>query len=56
VAELSEWLQIMLGEVARKHEERARGAAESDARSSESQPHPAAPASAASAAGASQTR
>jgi hypothetical protein len=36
VAELSQWLQIMLGEVARKHEEQSRAAAEHQARSVES--------------------
>jgi hypothetical protein len=35
VAELSEWLQIMLGEVARKGEEEARAAAENQARATE---------------------
>jgi hypothetical protein len=44
VAELSEWLKIMLGEVARKGEEQARAAAEDQARSAESKPVPAAPA------------
>jgi hypothetical protein len=44
VAELSEWLKIMLGEVARKGEEQSRAAAENQARSAESKPAPAAPA------------
>jgi hypothetical protein len=43
MAELSEWLQIMLGEVARKGEEQSRAAAENRARTAESNPAPAAP-------------
>jgi hypothetical protein len=35
VAELSEWLKIMLGEVARKSDERARAVAEQQARAAE---------------------
>ena len=35
MAELSEWLKIMLGEVARKREEQSRAGAESEARKSE---------------------
>jgi hypothetical protein len=35
VAELSQWLKIMLGEVARKHEEQSRAALEHQARSLE---------------------
>jgi len=35
VAELSEWLKIMLGEVNRKHEEQLRAAAEQQARDAE---------------------
>jgi hypothetical protein len=38
VAELSQWLKIMLGEVARKHEEQSRAALEHQARSAETQP------------------
>jgi hypothetical protein len=44
VAELSEWLKIMLGEVARKREEQSRAGAESAARSGESNGAAAAPA------------
>ncbi len=36
MAELSEWLKIMLGEVARKRDEQSRAAAEQAARSTES--------------------
>ena len=36
MAELSEWLKIMLGEVARKSDERSRAAAEQQTRSKES--------------------
>jgi hypothetical protein len=36
VAELSEWLKIMLGEVARKRDEQAQANVERDTRSSES--------------------
>ncbi|HTC45145.1 MAG TPA: hypothetical protein VK696_08870 [Steroidobacteraceae bacterium] len=36
MAELSEWLKIMLGEVARKHEEQSRAALEHQARRIES--------------------
>jgi hypothetical protein len=46
VAELSEWLKIMLGEVTRKGEEQSRAAAEAQARTAEtkgSQTAPAAP-------------
>ena len=43
VAELSQWLQIMLGEVARKDEEQARAAAEARTRTAETTPCPAAP-------------
>ena len=43
VAELSQWLKIMLGEVARKDEEQSRAAAEARARTAEITP-PAAPA------------
>lgn len=32
MAELSEWLRIMLGEIARKQDEQARGAAEQQQR------------------------
>jgi hypothetical protein len=35
MAELSEWLKIMLGEVARKRDEQSQAANESQARSSE---------------------
>ncbi len=38
MAELSEWLKIMLGEVARKHDDQTRAAAEQQARSKESSP------------------
>jgi hypothetical protein len=38
VAELSEWLKIMLGEVARKGEEQSRADAENRARAAESKP------------------
>jgi hypothetical protein len=38
VAELSEWLKVMLGEVARKREEQARAAAEQQLRSGEHAP------------------
>jgi hypothetical protein len=41
VAELSEWLQIMVGEVARKGEDESRAAAEHQARSAESKAAPA---------------
>jgi len=44
VAGLSEWLKIMLGEVARKGEDESRAAAENQARSAESKPAPAEPA------------
>ena len=44
MAELSEWLKIMLGEVARKGEEQSRAAAECQARSAESNPAAAVPA------------
>jgi hypothetical protein len=44
MAELSEWLKIMVGEVARKGEEQSRAAAEHQARSAESNPAPAQPA------------
>ena len=44
MAELSEWLKIMLGEVARKDEEQSRAAAEHQARSAESKPAAAVPA------------
>jgi hypothetical protein len=47
VAQLSEWLKIMLGEISRKGEEQARAAAESRARAAESQRAPAAPPAAA---------
>jgi hypothetical protein len=38
VAELSEWLKIMLGEVARKREEQSRAALEQQARTAQSPP------------------
>ena len=38
MANLSEWLKIMLGEVARKQEEAARAAAEQQQRQSQSPP------------------
>ena len=45
MAELSEWLKIMLGEVARKQEEQSRAALEHQARRVETQaPAPEAPA------------
>jgi hypothetical protein len=44
VAELSEWLKIMLGEVTRKGEEQSRADAEAQARTAETQARPAAPA------------
>ena len=44
MAGLSEWLKIMLGEVARKGEDESRAAAENQARSAESNPAPAQPA------------
>ena len=44
MAELSEWLKIMLAEVARKGEEESRATAENQARSAESNPAPAQPA------------
>jgi hypothetical protein len=37
MAELSQWLKIMLGEVTRKHEEQSRAASEHQARSLETQ-------------------
>jgi hypothetical protein len=43
VAELSEWLQIMVGEVARKDEEQSRAATEHRTRTAESNPSPAEP-------------
>jgi hypothetical protein len=51
VAELSEWLKIMLGEVTRKGEEQSRDAAESRARTAETNAAPAAPAAPAPAEG-----
>jgi hypothetical protein len=40
VAELSEWLQLMLAEIARKEEERERARAESELRAKEEKnPH-----------------
>ncbi len=44
MAELSEWLKIMLGEVTRKGEEQSRAAAETRARAEEARWHPAPPA------------
>ncbi len=44
MAELSEWLKIMLGEVTRKGEEQSRAGAETRARAAESKLPPAAPA------------
>jgi hypothetical protein len=44
VAELTEWLKIMLGEVTRKGEEQSRAATETRARVAESKPPPAEPA------------
>jgi hypothetical protein len=52
VAELSEWLKIMVGEVTRKGEERSRAAAETQARAAESKQHPTPPAAPASTEGA----
>ncbi len=49
MAELSEWLKIMLGEVSRKRDEQSRAMVESKTRASESQPdapQPTTPASA----------
>lgn len=43
MAELSEWLKIMLGEVSRKGEEQLRAAAETRARAAESPSRPAEP-------------
>ncbi len=40
MAELSEWLKIMLGEVARKREEQSRAALEQQARTTQSPPAP----------------
>lgn len=44
MAELSEWLKIMVGEVARKGEEQSRAAAETCERTAASRSQPAAPA------------
>ncbi len=44
MAELTEWLKIMLGEVTRKGEELTRAAAEARARAAESKLPPAGPA------------
>ena len=44
MAELSEWLKIMLAEVARKRDEHARAAAEDKARAAEAPPGAAMPA------------
>ena len=44
MAELSEWLKIMIGEVARKSEEQSRAAAEIRVRAAESQQPPLPPA------------
>jgi hypothetical protein len=44
MAELTEWLKIMLGEVTRKDEEHSRAAAEIRARAAESKLPPAEPA------------
>jgi hypothetical protein len=44
MAELSEWLKIMVGEVARKGEEQSRAVAETRARAAESTQQPAPPA------------
>jgi hypothetical protein len=41
VAELSEWLKIMLGEVARKNEEQSRATLEEQARATQSPAPPA---------------
>jgi hypothetical protein len=40
VAELTEWLKIMLGEVARKRDEQTRAAAEQQARANEAPVRP----------------
>ena len=44
MAELSQWLKIMLGEVARKGEEQSRAIAETRARTAETNAPPAVPA------------
>ncbi len=44
MAELSEWLKIMLGEVARKGEEQSQAVAEHRTRAAEAKPSPAEPA------------
>ena len=44
MAELSQWLKIMLDEVTRKDEEQSRAAAEVRARTAETSAHPAVPA------------
>jgi hypothetical protein len=43
VAELSQWLKIMLGEVSRKGEEQSRAVAEARARTAEANAPPATP-------------
>jgi hypothetical protein len=43
MAELSEWLKIMVGEVARKGEEQSRAVAETHVRTAEAKQHPAPP-------------